>query len=37
MDNWCNTLERKLKEYAIEIGLSIVIAFVYQLVMPQWG
>lgn len=30
-------LRRKLKEYAIEIGLSIVIAFVYQLVMPYWG
>ena len=30
-------LRRKLKEYAIEIGLSIVIAFVYQLVMPHWG
>ncbi len=29
-------LRRKLKEYAIEIGLSIVIAFVYQLVMPHW-
>ena len=30
-------LRRKLKEYAIEIGLSIVIVFVYQLVMPHWG
>ncbi len=30
-------LRRKPKEYAIEIGLSIVIAFVYQLVMPHWG
>lgn len=30
-------LRRKLKEYAIEIGLSIVIAFVYQRVMPHWG
>lgn len=30
-------LRRKLKEYAIEIGLSIVIAFVYQLVMSHWG
>ena len=30
-------LRRTLKEYAIEIGLSVVIAFVYQLVMPHWG
>lgn len=30
-------LHRKPKEYAIEIGLSFVIALVYQLVMPHWG
>ena len=30
-------LRRKPKEYAIEIGLSVIIAFVYQLVMPHWG
>ena len=30
-------LRRKPKEYAIEIGLSAVIAFIYQLVMPHWG
>ena len=30
-------LQRKPKEYAIEIGLSVIIAFVYQLVMPHWG
>lgn len=30
-------LRRKPKEYAVEIGLSIVIAFVYQLVIPYWG
>ena len=30
-------LRRTLKEYAIEIVLSVVIAFVYQLVMPHWG
>ena len=30
-------LRRKPKEYAIEICLSVVIAFVYQLVMPHWG
>ena len=30
-------LRRTLKEYAIEIGLSVVIAFVDQLVMPHWG
>ena len=30
-------LRRKTQEYAIEIGLSIVIAFVYQLLMPHWG
>ena len=30
-------LRRRPKEYAIEIGLSVVIAFVYQLVMPHWG
>lgn len=30
-------LRRKPKEYAMEIGLSVVIAFVYQLIMPYWG
>ena len=30
-------LRRKTPEYTIEIGLSIVIAFVYQLLMPHWG
>ena len=30
-------LRRKSKEYAIEIGLSVIIAFVYQLAMPHWG
>ena len=30
-------LRRKPKEYAIQIGLSVVIAFVYQQVMPHWG
>lgn len=30
-------LRRKPKEYAIEIGLSVMIAFIYQLVMPHWG
>ena len=30
-------LRRTSKEYAIEIGLSVVIAFIYQLVMPHWG
>ena len=30
-------LRRTSKEYAIEIGLSVIIAFVYQLVMPHWG
>ena len=30
-------LRRKPKEYAIEIGLSVVIAFAYQLAMPHWG
>ena len=30
-------LRRRPKEYALEIGLSIVIAFVYQLLMPHWG
>lgn len=30
-------LRRKPKEYAIELGLSIAVAFVYQLVMPHWG
>lgn len=30
-------LRRRPKEFAIEIGLSIVIAFVYQLTMPHWG
>ena len=29
-------LRRKPKEYAIVIGLSVVIAFVYQLFMPHW-
>ena len=30
-------LRRAPKEFAIEISLSVVIAFVYQLVMPHWG
>ena len=30
-------LRRKPKEYVIEIGLSVMMAFVYQLVMPHWG
>ena len=30
-------LKRTSKEYAIEIGLSVVIAYIYQLVMPHWG
>ena len=30
-------LRRKPKEYAAIIGLSVVIAFVYQLIMPHWG
>ena len=30
-------LRRKPKEYVVVIGLSVVIAFVYQLVMPHWG
>lgn len=30
-------LRRKTKEYAIEIGLSIVIALVFQMTMPFWG
>ena len=30
-------LRRKPKEYAVQIGLSIVIAFVYQLVIPYRG
>jgi hypothetical protein len=30
-------LKRTSTEYAIEIGLSVVIAYIYQLVMPHWG
>ena len=30
-------LRRKPKEYVSEIGLSVLIAFIYQLVMPHWG
>lgn len=30
-------LHRKPKEYAIEIGVSVVIALIYQLTMPHWG
>lgn len=30
-------LRRKPKEYAIEIGLSVVIALVFQMTMPFWG
>lgn len=30
-------LRRKPKEYAIELGLSIAVAFVYELVIPYWG
>lgn len=30
-------LKRKPNEYAVVIGLSVVIALIYQLVMPHWG
>ena len=30
-------LRRKPKEFAMELGLSIAVAFVYQLVIPHWG
>ena len=30
-------LYRKPKEFAIELGLSVVIAFIYQSVLPHWG
>ena len=30
-------LRRKSKEYAVAIGLSVLIAFVYQLTLPHWG
>ncbi len=30
-------LYRKPKEFAIEVGLSVVIAFIYQLLIPYWG
>ena len=30
-------LRRKPKEYAIVLSLSVVIAYIYQLVMPHWG
>ena len=30
-------LRRKPKEYAVEFGLSAVIAVIYQLVIPYWG
>ena len=30
-------LRRKPKEFAVELALSIVVAFLYQLVIPYWG
>ena len=30
-------LRRKTKEYVVVMGLSIMIAFVYQLITPHWG
>lgn len=30
-------LRRKPKEYTVTIGLSVLIAFVYQLTLPHWG
>lgn len=30
-------LRRKPKEYVVVIGLSVVIAYVYQLMIPHWG
>lgn len=30
-------LRRKPKEYAVVMGLSVVIAYVYQLIIPYWG
>lgn len=37
---WCAALfvlRRKPKEFAIEFGLSVIIAFLYQLCIPYWG
>lgn len=30
-------LRRRLKEFVIEMGLSVAVAFAYQLIMPHWG
>ena len=30
-------LYRKPKEFAVEMGASLVVAFVYQLIIPYWG
>lgn len=30
-------LYRKPKDFAIEMGLSLIVAFLYQLVIPYWG
>lgn len=30
-------LRRKPKEFAIETGASLVVAFIYQLIVPYWG
>jgi len=30
-------LYRKPKEFAIEIGLSLIVVVVYQIITPYWG
>lgn len=30
-------LRRKSKEFIAELGISVVVAFLYQLIMPYWG
>lgn len=30
-------LRRNLKEFAMEMGLSVIVAIFYQLVIPYWG
>ena len=30
-------LRRKPKEFVAELALSVVVAFLYQLVIPHWG
>ena len=30
-------LYRKPKEFVLELGVSVIVAFIFQLIIPHWG